>query len=858
MPTPFVLLKCLGRALLKGGLRALAAGLPLGEVLFEVAQQTQDDWQTQKREEDRRAELEAVAQAAAQEVRHQVAEIVAEVAAGQPEEVRRALAGYLTQVPATIRQSLRRAADPTGTTVPSGLRLRKAEDLLRFLPPQLPHFKEGDRPAGIGDWELVELLGIGGFGEVWKACNVHRPKARPAALKFCLDASSAALLRNEVDLLDRVAEQGKHPGLVQLLHTYLSTDPPCLEYEYVEGGDLAGLIQEWHQCRGGPMPAQAGKVILRLAEIVAFTHQLRPPLVHRDLKPANILVRQGEGGDFQFKIADFGIGGLAAPRALKLTTRPGFSRGELLATMAHGSYTALYASPQQMRGEGPDPRDDVHALGVIWYQLLTGDLTSGVPGGLQWMDDLKQRGMSEALIRVLASCFEAQPGHRPADAGDLAGRLAALLPVGPLAATAGPEVGPLEPVFLAPVPVSPPTPGEPQPAGREYERPRPVAQKHPRAESAVGKAETPAPAAEAVYWPALFELILGMALGLGALVLFMGSLGFSADPDRPPLLLGGVAGLVVATFLITGGLKLLRLASYEWALFTGVLTTVLGVLALPALGAGLLILPLGVSTLAVLSRPEVRSAFGVERLEGPWKAVYGRGLAQLILGVVLGFGALVLFILSLALRPSEHAPMVFGGIAAVAVSVILITGGLKMVKLESYQWAMFIGVLATVLGGLAIPAMGAGLLILPVGVSTLKVLKRPEVRSAFGVEELKGAREMVYWPALFQLILGVFWCFGAALLFILSLALERVNFYPTRLPLILGGIVAASVATILINGGFRLFRLQSYTFAMFIGVLTTTLGILTLPAFGAGLLILPIGISTLKVLKRPEVRSAFR
>ena len=63
----------------------------------------------------------------------------------------------------------------------------------------------------------------------------------------------------------------------------------------------------------------------------------------------------------------------------------------VVATMAHGSYTALYASPQQRRGEGPDPRDDIHALGVIWHQLLTGDLTSGVPGGLHWMEDLKER-----------------------------------------------------------------------------------------------------------------------------------------------------------------------------------------------------------------------------------------------------------------------------------------------------------------------------------------------------------------------------------------------------------------------------------------------------------------------------------
>src|SRR5262249_47492876 len=162
---------------------------------------------------------------------------------------------------------------------------------------------------------------------------------------------------------------------------------------------------------------------------------------------------------------------------------------------------------------------------------------------------LKRRGMSEALIRVLASCFEAQPGNRPADAGDLAGRLAALLPVGPPAAVAGPEVGPLEPVFLAPSPVFPPHRGEPHSVGRGVEeRRRPVAEKQPRAETAAGKVETHQIAAEAVYWPALRQLILGVFLGFGALFLFILSLALQdlKSAERLPLALGGIAAAAVA------------------------------------------------------------------------------------------------------------------------------------------------------------------------------------------------------------------------------------------------------------------------------------------------------------------------
>ena len=92
-----------------------------------------------------------------------------------------------------------------------------------------------------------------------------------------------------------------------------------MEYEYVEGGDLAGLIQEWHR-QTPSRPQQAAKVVLRLSEIVGFAHRLDPPIVHRDLKPSNILLQRVEG-ETQFKIADFGIGGVATSQAIQATNR---------------------------------------------------------------------------------------------------------------------------------------------------------------------------------------------------------------------------------------------------------------------------------------------------------------------------------------------------------------------------------------------------------------------------------------------------------------------------------------------------------------------------------------------------------
>ena len=246
------------------------------------------------------------------EVQQAAQAIVRQVAADQSTEEQAALAAYLTQVPAAMRRSLRRSEDDTGTTVPANLPLSNPEDLLRLLPDRLPRFKSGDRPIPGVDRELIELLGVGGFAEVWTARNPHKPNAPSVALKFCIDEQAAKSLRTEAKLLQRLEQHGQHPGIVTLKETYLNADPPCLEYEYIAGGDLAGVIREWHTDRKNAHPAHAARLMLQLAETVGFAHEMKPAVVHRDLKPANILIER-QNGDIHPKIADFGIGGLAAP-----------------------------------------------------------------------------------------------------------------------------------------------------------------------------------------------------------------------------------------------------------------------------------------------------------------------------------------------------------------------------------------------------------------------------------------------------------------------------------------------------------------------------------------------------------------
>jgi formylglycine-generating enzyme required for sulfatase activity len=304
------------------------------------------------------------------------------------------------------------------------------EEALRLrLQGRLPRFKPGERPLASVDLELVELIGMGGFGEVWKARNPHFDGVEPVVLKFCIDPTAKdRLLRHEAGVLNQVMRQGRHPGIVSLLRTYLTADPPCLEYEYVEGGDLTSLMRRWQRQEEALTPALALRIILRLAKVMAFAHRLDPPIVHRDLKPANILVHRSDDKRIMFRITDFGIGGLAATRAIERLSELAADLPRVTMSTLRGAFTPLYASPQQMWGDPPDPRDDVYSLGVIWYQLLVSDLSAGRPAGNDWAAELRGLGFGADAAALLGSCMEFRAEDRPADAAVLAERLTALLP----------------------------------------------------------------------------------------------------------------------------------------------------------------------------------------------------------------------------------------------------------------------------------------------------------------------------------------------------------------------------------------------------------------------------------------------
>ncbi len=456
-------------ALMKWMARSLVRLIPMGEsavdfttdVLPTMSEEVYGWWTGKAGPEERREELESLVQADKLEVQSAVDAALEDAAqeSGVPidPEKRDKMKRYLEQVPDAIRRSMRRPGDSHGRTVPPHLAPRSAVDLAALLPQQAPRFKAGDRPIPGVDIDLVSALGAGGFGEVWRARKTHL--GQDVALKFCLDPEASASLRNETSLLRRLmGGDAMHPGIVRLLGTY--NDCTALEYEFVEGPDLAGLIREWHADGKRPTPKQVIDTVRQIAEVVAFAHQLDPPLVHRDLKPANILVQRKPDGSLRFRLTDFGIGGIAAAKQVAATQRGNAAASA--ATSIHGSYSFLYASPQQMRAERPDPSDDVYSLGVIFWQLANGDLTDGAPGGTSWTDDLKAEGYPPLIITTIARCFDHRADRRPKNAAVLAEALKTINAPPPM-----PGMNPTRPRVEPTPPV--------EPSQRAEEKPRPDA-----------------------------------------------------------------------------------------------------------------------------------------------------------------------------------------------------------------------------------------------------------------------------------------------------------------------------------------------------------------------------------------------
>ena len=323
------------------------------------------------------------------------------------------------------------------------------------------------RAQELGSYRLVEMLGKGGMGEVWRA--EHRLLVRQAAIKLISMGVDAGLDANEVQERFRREAQSlatlRSRNTIELFDYGVTADGTCFYVmELLDGMDLETLVDKY-----GPQPAaRVIDFLIQACNSLAEAHDAG--LVHRDIKPANLYVCRVADEVDVIKVLDFGLVRAAVnktsqrppadpsaaqtgqettsgvhqgpPRGLLSDdvtgTDPNAGVGEeRLTQVGQAMGTPAYMAPEQALGYELDGRADLYALGCIGFYLLSGRLLFERNGSLPMMmahineqpPEFKNRiatFMPAELTTLLLHCLAKKPSQRPSDARALAAALKAI------------------------------------------------------------------------------------------------------------------------------------------------------------------------------------------------------------------------------------------------------------------------------------------------------------------------------------------------------------------------------------------------------------------------------------------------
>src|SRR5437016_781187 len=197
----------------------------------------------------------------------------------------------------------------------------------------------------IGDYEIVEVLGQGGMGQVYKVKNVL--SERIEAMKVLLPN-----MEGDSDLAERFLREIKvqaafdHPNIAKLYTALRASNQLLMVMEFVEGTSMEKLL-----AKGPLLVGETVDYASQVLDALAYAHGRG--VVHRDIKPANMM-RTPSG---KIKLLDFGIAHMANSNL----TQAGTTVGSL-----------YYMSPEQVKGGPADPRSDLYSLGIVLYEMVTG------------------------------------------------------------------------------------------------------------------------------------------------------------------------------------------------------------------------------------------------------------------------------------------------------------------------------------------------------------------------------------------------------------------------------------------------------------------------------------------------------
>jgi serine/threonine-protein kinase len=263
----------------------------------------------------------------------------------------------------------------------------------------------------IGRYALKGLLAQGGLGQVYEAWDPMLSRTVAVkTLQFNLDTPSRVALDGLFLNEARAAAGLSHPNIVTVFDAGLSAHGVYIAMERLHGRDLRQRLAEgW-----APTPGQAAQVVSRVADALAYAHA--NGVVHCDIKPGNIFLGKRD----KPKVLDFGIARVAHGKALPA----------LEGAVAGSPH---YLAPEQLNGGTLDARTDIHALGVVFYEMLTlrkaftGDsleqITTAVLTNHPAPAHELRPGVPRTLSAIAAKAMAREPAERYANAGEMAQEL---------------------------------------------------------------------------------------------------------------------------------------------------------------------------------------------------------------------------------------------------------------------------------------------------------------------------------------------------------------------------------------------------------------------------------------------------
>jgi len=269
----------------------------------------------------------------------------------------------------------------------------------------------------LGPYELGEMLGAGGMGEVYKARDTRLE--RSVAIKvLAAHLSSNPAFRERFDREARTISSISHPNICALFDVGTTTDLHYLVMEYLEGESLADRLAR------GPLPLdQVLRYGFEIASALDAAH--KQGIIHRDLKPGNVMLTKSGAKLLDFGLARYALSSPSTEPGQSLATehKPLTQEGTILGTFQ-------YMSPEQLAGEEADARSDIFSLGAVLYEMLTGvrafqgknrtsligAIVSGEPRPISALQPLTP----PALEHVIRKCLAKEPDDRWQSAHDIA------------------------------------------------------------------------------------------------------------------------------------------------------------------------------------------------------------------------------------------------------------------------------------------------------------------------------------------------------------------------------------------------------------------------------------------------------